>query len=162
MNLSDHLRVFITKKRLSTLAEYDYVVKHSLTNYDIDSFSETLAELDWSIIDLLDDVILAWEMVYKGILREVNRFCPYKEFKVRRNRPPWYNTTLCNLGNYREILQRNYRRTGSRNKDIYSKLVEKKKEFNKEVKWAKKSYYFDHISQCKGDAKYFWKLIGSL
>lgn len=88
INLSDHLPVFVVKIRLSAPVEYDYITKRSLKNYDIDSFSEILIELDWSIINLLDDINLAWTMVYKGILREVNRMCPYKEFKVRSNRPP--------------------------------------------------------------------------
>lgn len=69
---------------------------------------------------------------------------------------------MCNLGNDRDILQRNYRRSGSLNKAIYGKLVEKRKEFNREVRLTKKMYYVDRITQCNGGAKNFWKLIDSL
>lgn len=66
-----------------------------MRNYDVDNFSERLSDLDLSIIDLLDD---------------------------RKNRPLWYNTIICNLANDRDILQRNYRRTGSSNKAIYARI----------------------------------------
>lgn len=128
----------------------------------MDKFSETLVNLDWSTIDLLDDVNLAWDMIYKGILIEVNKLCPYKEFKVRSNRPAWFNTTLINWGYDRDILHRNYRRSGSSNKDIYNRLTEKRKEFNREVKNAKRTFNTERISQYQGDTKNFWKLIDSL
>lgn len=162
VNLSDHLPVFVSKKRLSGPVEFDYINKRSLRNYDVDMFSERLSDLVWSIVDLLYDVNKAWEMSYKGVLIEVNKMCPYREFRVRSNRQPWFNTTLCNLGNDRDILHRNYRRSGSNNKDIFAKFIEKRKEFNSEVKAAKKTFYADRISQCRGDAKNFWKLIDTL
>lgn len=64
-NLSDHLPIFIIKKRERVTNEYEYIHKRAFKNYDADIFGETLAELDWTIIDLLEDPNTAWSMLYK-------------------------------------------------------------------------------------------------
>lgn len=79
INLSDHLPVFFIKKRLSVPVEFEYVTKRSFKNYNSEIFGEILADIDWSVIDLLRDVDLVWDMVYKGLLKEVDSLCPYRE-----------------------------------------------------------------------------------
>lgn len=69
---SIHLPVFLVKKRQRNILELYYICKRSFENYDRDVFADKLAELDWSVLELLCDVNLAWQMVYKGLLAELN------------------------------------------------------------------------------------------
>lgn len=161
-NVSDHLPVFVIKKRIAPRDEFEFIYKWSYRDYDYDTFCDILCDLDWSIINLLNDVNLAWGMLYKGLLEEVNKMCPYKNFRVKKNRPIWYDNTLCNLARERDILLRIYCRGDSSNIDSYMKMVSKRKEFNRAVKTAKSRFYNDQINQCKGDPKNFWKLLGDL
>lgn len=80
-------------------------------------------KLDWSTLDLLDDVNLAWSMVYKGLLELVNNMCPFKNFRVRKDRPVWYTSELVNLEHERDIFTRNYRRSTVRDPDKYNEMV---------------------------------------
>lgn len=161
-NISDHLPVFVVKKRLTKPVELEIIRKRTFKNYDQETFGDRLFELDWSILDLLHDVNLAWSMLYKGMLFEVNKLCPYKEFRIKKNRPIWYNSEICSLGRERDIILRNYRRSGSNNERLYLELVSKRKEFNRIVKKAKANFYNEQILHCKSDPKNFWRMIGDL
>lgn len=147
---------------MSSPKEYEYINRRSLRHYKTETFGDILRDLDWSLLDVISDVDTAWAMIYKGILIEVDKMCPYKNFKVNKNRPEWYSGTLCNLARERDILNRNYRRTGGTNKELYEKLVKIRKEFNIAVKNTKKSFFSDQIEVYKKDHKNFWKLVGNL
>lgn len=161
-NLSDHLPVFICKKRVVKDKEFVYIRKRSMRHYDVDTFSLNLQQLDWSVMRLLDDVNIAWKMLYEGILIEIDKLCPYREFKVNKNRPAWYGSTLCNLAHERDMLNRAFRRKGCRDELIYQNLVRKRKEFNRVVRETKKHFYLEQINQYQKDQKNFWKLLNEL
>lgn len=110
INVSNHLPVFIIKKRLAKPFELEIIKKRMFKNYDTDILGDNLVELDWSVLDLLNDVNIAWSMLYKGLLVEVEKLCPYKEFRVRKNKPIWFTGELSSLGRERNITLRNYRR----------------------------------------------------
>lgn len=154
--------MFVIKKRISEPPVFENICKRSFRHYDCDKFSTRLCDLDWTVLDVIDDVNLAWNMLYTGLLIEADSFCPFKEFKVKKNRPLWYNGQLCELGRERDILLRNYRRTGSSNDDLLSELSQKRKEFNRAVKEAKRNYYNQQITQNRSDPKTFWNLLDEL
>lgn len=160
--ISDHLPVFLVKKRQHIISEHEYIHKRSFKNYDIDTLAERLCELDWTILDLLVDVNLAWSMVYKGLLKLVNDMCPFKNFKVRKDRPIWYNSTLLNLERERDILTRNYRRDDVRKADKYKEMVSVRKKFNKALRESKQDFYKNQIEYYKNDAKNFWKMLDGI
>lgn len=54
--ISDHLPVFLVKKRQHVTIEHEYIYKRSFKNYDVNSLADSLHELDWSVLDLLEDV----------------------------------------------------------------------------------------------------------
>lgn len=114
------------------------------------------------MIDILDDVKLAWNMLYIGLLVEADKFCPYKNLRVKKNRPIWYNGMLCNLERERDMLLRNFRRSGSTNEDFFLEMLNKRKEFNRAVKEAKSKFYNQQIYQSRIDPKTFWKLMEEL
>ena len=72
---------YIGKKRKHIVREKNYVYCRSYRNYNKDIFQRNLRKLDWSILDLLDNVDDMWSMIYKAINYEVNLMCPYKRIK---------------------------------------------------------------------------------
>lgn len=69
--------VFIVKKREIIKNQVKYVFKRNFRHYDKTLFQERLNNLDWSVIDQLNNVDEMWSMVLSGILYEANRLCPY-------------------------------------------------------------------------------------
>lgn len=48
--------------------------------------------MDWSILDLLDNVDTMWGMVHKALIYEIDEMCPYNFVKVRKFRPIWFTS----------------------------------------------------------------------
>lgn len=69
-----------------------------------------LAELDWSVLDLLDDVDMMWGMIYKALLYEIDEMCPYCFVKIKKDCPIWFTNTLSEASRKRDILFNSYRR----------------------------------------------------
>lgn len=161
-NLSDHLPIFMTKKREKIINEYQYIRKRSFRNFEVDTFSEALSDLDWSVLDLLSDVNVAWNMVYKGILLVVDEFCPYKDVKIKVKQPVWYNSKIRSRERERDILVRNYKRSKKKSEAGYQRVLQKRKEFNRILQSTKQNFFKEQIELFKGDSKSFWKLIDTL
>lgn len=135
----------MVKKREKVLHELVEIRKRKMADYDVDIFCQKLINLDWSIIDLLSDVNETWDMIYKGILFELDLMCPYGFIKVRKNRPVWFSSTLTSLARERDRLFGHYRRGGRKNKDLYVQAVRKRREFATMVKNAKKNFFNEQL-----------------
>ena len=55
-NISDHLPVYIIKKRINIVREKQYVYCRTYQSYNKHIFQGNLSKLDWSILDELDNV----------------------------------------------------------------------------------------------------------
>lgn len=79
---SDHYQVYLIKKRGKVVPDRIEIRKRKMVNYDSDTLAQLLMDIDWSILDLLHNVDEMWNMVYKGIIYELDIMCPYT-FKER-------------------------------------------------------------------------------
>ena len=109
-NISDHPPVFIVKKRKHIKKEKEYVHFRSYRNYKKHTFQTNLKKLDWSILDVLENVDDMWSMIYRAIEYEANSTCPYKRIKISVNRPEWINRELLEYEIERDILCRIHKR----------------------------------------------------
>ena len=72
-------------------------------------------KLDWSILDILDNIDDMWCMIYNAIKYEVDLMCPYKRIKISVNRPEWMNRELLEYEVHRDILFKVYKRNKTQN-----------------------------------------------
>lgn len=85
-----------------------------------------------------------------------------KNFKVRIDRPSWYNTELCNLERERDISYRKYRNDRVKKPEKYHEMVRVRKKFNKILSEAKQNFYKNQIEFYKNDSKNFWKMLNKI
>lgn len=97
--------------------------------------------MDWSIIELLDNVEEMWTMLKNAMLYEADIMCPQKWIRVNTSKPIWFSNTLVELARDRDILFWNYMRGGCKNKEIYMKVSMKRRAFNRMVKTAKDDFF---------------------
>ena len=74
------------------------------------TFQTNLKKLDWSILDVLENVDDMWSMIYRAIEYEANSTCPYKRIQISVNRPEWINRELLEYEIERDILFRIHKR----------------------------------------------------
>lgn len=159
--LSDHYPTYLVKKRIGEVKEYKYVYKRSFKSYDVIEYQQRLAELDWSLLDLLD-VYEMWQMIVNALLYEADLQCPYKWLKINSRRPLWYTSQMGEIARDRDILFRNYRRGNRKNNTLYEKAVEKRNEFNKLIKVSRDSFYNEQLTLYKNNQVKFWQTIGDI
>lgn len=153
---SDHYPIYIIKKREKILQERVEIRKRKMVDYDVAVFSDKLINLDWSVLELLQDVDEMWDMIYKGLLYELDLICPFVFIKVKKNRPVWFSTTLASIGRERDLLFDRYRRGGRKNNSLYVEAVKKRREFNVLVKRAKKDFFKEQLVEHRGNQNKFW------
>ena len=101
-----------------------------------------------------------WNMIYKAILYEVNRMCPYKKFKITTNRPEWMTKELQELEIHRDALFKIHKRKKSQS--TYDRACQARKTYNKMVNEAKQNYTLSKLKEHEKDLSKFWKDIKSL
>ena len=78
---------------------------------NIDEFKKTLKDTPgWvtNIFDDVDDVVNAWELLYKGV---VDDYVTERKAKVRTDSMPWFTTDLRKLLNKRFKLLKKWQKT---------------------------------------------------
>lgn len=159
---SDHYPTFMIKRREQLVIERIEVRNRKMSDYDLDIFAHKLINIDWSILDLLEDVNEMWDMIYKGLIFELDLMSPLTFVKVRKNRPLWFGKALAFLAKERDLLFAKYSRGGRKNKDLYAQAVSKRREFNTLVKNAKKDFFKDQFVRHQKDQKKFWENMHTL
>ena len=90
--ISDHLPVFIIKKKEKEITKTTKFFGRSYVGYNKDLFQSDLRNHlkwndFWSISD--NDPDLLWECMEDIITEVVNFYCPYKKMKFRDDSPEW-------------------------------------------------------------------------
>lgn len=133
-----------------------------MVNFDRLGYQMRLQQLDWSVLYIIEDINLKWDMVKKAIMYDANHYCPLKWFKVKKNIPEWHNGEIMRVAQDRDRLFRNYRRNKKENPSLYQQAVSKRREFNKLVKSVKTNYVTEQLSLYKNNQVKFWKVISRL
>ena len=97
---------------------------------NIDEFKKTLEDTPWwvtNIFDDVDDVVNAWELLYKGV---VDDYVTERKAKVRTDSLPWFTTDLRKLLNKRFKLLKKWQKT--KDPQIHTYTIQESKEFSKE------------------------------
>ena len=159
-NISDHNPVFIIKRRIHNNKNKIWVEGRSYKNYDRDLFMHKIANLDWSILALLNDPNEAWHMIYKAIVYEADIMCPIRKFKVNTLKPDWYTLDLLQQARERDRLARLAKR--HKTQESWGKFTTARNKFNSDIKAAKNDYTLDMLERNSQNQTKFWKSIKSI
>lgn len=160
--MSDHYPIYLVKKRVKTNTARVEVRRRKKTNYDREVFKQKLLDLDWSLLDVLDDVDVMWGMIYKGLMYELDIMCPYTFVKIRKSKPVWFNGALADLARERDVLFSKYKRGGCKNQELYAQAVRKRRAFGVLVKSSKKTFFRDQLASHCGNQTKFWANMRNL
>ena len=156
-NISDHNPVFLIKKRTKDIKNNEWIEGRSYKYYDRELLMRNLKDLDWSILPLLKDPNEAWEMIYKAILYEIDRMCPFRKFKINTLRPKWYTPELAEQAKERDRLARRARKL--KTQESWEVFTRARNKFNLDIKNAKNKYTIEMLEQNEQNNNKFWKSI---
>ena len=105
--ISDHLPVFLTKKKQKISSTFTFIEARSYTNYDKQTYQEQIRYhpkwVDfWSLEENKPEKM--WEIMLEIILERADALCPLKKMKIRDDTPQWITKDILSEINLKDNL----------------------------------------------------------
>ena len=91
IHVSDHMPVYMVKKKQREEKEFKYITVRSYKRYERECFQDDIIHhKDWGLFwDIGTDPEKLWEIMESIILDCAELHCPQKRMKIRDNSPTW-------------------------------------------------------------------------
>ena len=161
--ISDHLPIFLIKKKQKQQTTTDNIKCRSYATYEKQKYQEQIKEhrkwVDfWNVNK--ENPEKMWDVMEEIILDKVNEHCPYKTVKIKEDTPQWIT---------REILSELRHKDYLYNKAIKSKtdgdweiFKQKKNEVKKLLATAKENFIKEKLDEHEGNPRKFWRTINNI
>ena len=160
LNVSDHLAVYMIRKKDVVRRPKVEVTGRSYKNYKHAKLKEDLEQNDWSRFDDSNDPSLKWDIIHGVLEQSLNSMCPVKTFKIPEANESWMSDHLINVLRDKNNLLTKARRTDK--DDDWEKANKAKKAGNKLARSARRKSVKDELKASKNDTKRFWRNIQKL
>lgn len=148
-NISDHLPIFLIKKKERVKKNKIEIVARSYKNLCIESFNRDIQDIDNDFIFSQTDPNEIWKKLHAHIVAVIEKYCPEKKIRVTEDRPKYLNEELLLLMKARRTkLESDWVTARKLRSQVQSGLVK-----------AKKDYILGQIEAANGDNQKFWAVI---
>ena len=113
LNLSDHMGVMVTRKKVSIKPNKIEFKGRSYKNYVKEDFQERLTDMNWGAYYRLDDPNILWDHLKTSILEAINPMCPLQNFRVPEAKELWLTNEALEAIRDKDKLLGKARRTRS-------------------------------------------------
>ena len=163
MDISDHLPVFLIKKKTENLVSKVDIKCRSCANYNKQNFQDSIKE-NHKWVDFWDteenkpnDM---WEIIETIIKEAADAHCPLKNVKINEDTPNWLNRELlCEINN-KDHLYKKAQKTG--NQEDWDLFKQKKIEVKKLLATAKENYVKEKLDDLEGNPRKCWRTIKNI
>ena len=163
IQISDHLPVFLIKKKSKTPAHSVPTRARSYINYDKKKFQEKIkSHPNWEMFWQLDgeNPDIMWDIIFEIIKQNADDQCPFRNMKFREDTPEWITKELLSEINLKDYLYRKAKKTNSTvDWDIFR---EKKNEVKRLLVSAKENFVKNKLNECDGNPRKFWREINKI
>ena len=158
--ISDHFLIYCSIKSGVPEAKARTIEYRSYRGYTKEAFVNELNQIDWSIIDMHDDIdsaVDAWNSVFSDV---INRHAPIRKTRIKGLHAPWITTLLSDAMRDRDFHHRKAIKTKSKfHWDQFRKI---KNLTNNLVKKCKSDYYINLINQNKSNVTALWNTLNEI
>ena len=159
-NISDHMGVFVTRKRKSIINKKINFEGRSYRNYIKEDYQWSLINENWDDLYKLDNVNEAWNFIKNIISSKLDNMCPIKNFKVNEHRDEWISNELLELILDKNRLLSKARKSGK--EEDWNIAKKSRNLINQELSNAKKEFLLDEQRNYSKDPKKFWQSISRI
>ena len=114
INVSDHLPVYLIRKKVKSPNEKIDFKGRSYKNLNKDVVENMLRNVDWATFANFD-IDSCWNYLLENIMDILDNVCPEKKIKFAKNRPSWLTNDLINLMKERDRLLKVYQKSKQEN-----------------------------------------------
>lgn len=154
LELSDHMLIFVAKKKPLVKLEKTKYRGRDLRNFDPVVLYNKLQNHNWGRFYAIACPNRACEYLHSVILDVINVLCPLRTFITTASKPEWYNAEVVELSNNMHRLFRIGKRKGK------DRLVAQARNYRNLLRTAlgrcKRDYFSDQIVYYESNSKAFW------
>ena len=161
--VSDHLPVFLIKKKQKLKSTFTFVEARSYKNYDKQAFQEQVryhpkwADF-WDMEENEPDKL--WELMLEIIQEKADAFCPLRKIKIRDDTPQWITKDILSEINHKDSLYKTAKSLGT--PDSWDLFKKKKNEVKKLLDVAKENFVKNKLDELEGNPRKFWRTINEM
>ena len=159
-NISDHLGILVTRKRIATKAEKVNFRGRSYRNYRKETFQDRLVGTNWAPFYNCRDPNKMWKFMYKVISEEIEAMCPIKSFRVDEFKEVWMTNEAVEAIRDKDRLLKRAKRSGKEEEWLEAKRVRNR--VGRDIENLRADFLKNQQETNKYDPKKFWKSISSV
>ena len=160
-NISDHLPIFLVRKKIRTKCLKKKVMGRSYLRYDSEQFQNMFSEADWAEFDEVGiefvDPNMLWSIFENNMLNALNQLCPIRQLTVPITKPKWMNDEIVLLMRNRDKMYKKARRT--KDPIVWRKARFLRNRVESHIKNYKKNKIQSELNLNKNNPIKFWKNI---
>ena len=159
-NISDHLPIYLIRKKKRNKIEKVRVQGRSYLRYDKDEFQRLPANSNWEVFDQVNDPNQLWQEIESNITRSLDRICPIRNLIVPKSKPDWLTNDLVQLMRKRD---KTYQEARKRNDPVtWRKAQFLRSRVESLIKQHKKNKIQTELQQNRLNPNKFWNNIRTI
>ena len=159
-NISDHLPIYLVKKKPRNKIIRKLATGRSYIHYDKDVFSRLFGALDWKNFENSIDPAILWECFSTNIVKVLDIICPIKTLQVVDVRPEWLTNELLIQMRQRDKAFKKARRTKKGTDWNFARTLRNR--LCMDIKSAKANTIKDRLERYGPNPKKFWQEVNKL
>ena len=159
-NLSDHMGIFLTRKRAKITYKKTSFEGRSYRNYIKEDFQWAIINENWKHFYELENVNEAWSFMKNVISKHLDAMCPINKFKVNEHRDPWITNELIERILDKNRLLSKARKSGK--EEDWTVARTSRNLVNNELSNAKKDFLLEEQKHFSNEPKKFWQSISRI
>ena len=159
-NISDHLPIFLTRKKPRNKIKKISILGRYYIRYDQNLFKQMLSDSDWTDFDTIVNPSIMWSLMEENIRKVLDQLCPIKQLTVPEHKPEWLNDEIIRLMRKRDKIYREARR--KKDPTLWRKAIFLRNRVEMTIKTYKREKIYNELQQNQNNPKIFWESINSL
>ena len=159
-DVSDHLPIFIVKKKERTKVKKRQTHGRSYKKYNPELFLQLLETQDWANFFVGNNPEHIWEVFIRNIIKCLDILCPIKLLTVVDSKPRWLSNALLYQMRDRDKAFKKARKTNLY--EDWNTAKQLRNILSMDIKTAKANFIKTELNNNKNNPKKFWKQINEL
>ena len=161
--ISDHLPVFLIKKKQRNKPAYTQTKGRTYNTYRKDNFQNDIKthpkwEHFWHLEENNPEKM--WDIMLEIILEVADGQAPWRDMKIREDTPLWVTKELISEINHKDFPYKKAQKFPTA--ENLEKFKQKKNEVKKLLSSAKEEYIKNKLEECEGNPRKFWRTINNI
>ena len=160
LNLSDHLAVRATRKKVFVKHNKIEFKGRSYRNYDVNIMQRRLMDENWEEFYETVNPSTQWEILQRKILGVIDDMCPIRSYRVNEVREEWITNEALEAIRDKDRALRKAKRTGRMGDWEIAKRLRNR--VGRDIENLRADYLKNQQEANKGEPKNFWKVVQSV